>query len=150
MNINQCKKADELYRLQVRTLQNVIALLLGLYWNKFYPGNKLRVSLRSFIRPVPTDSNSRAYLEKSRLRIATQISATIFIFMCGDRKVAIISANRDPRTTNSASSTENNRDVYFCAKCVRTVNEFNRTGFLYPIMQGGRSVLPVCVRCVFN
>ena len=77
------------------------------------------------------------------IRIATQISATIFIFMCGDRKVAIISAIliaiRAPLIV---------RD-YFCAKCVRTVNE-NHTGFLYPIMQGGRSVLPVCVRCVFD
>ena len=41
-------------------------------------------------RPVPTDSNSRAYLVA--IRSATQISATIFIFMCGDRKVANISA----------------------------------------------------------
>ena len=91
------------------------------------------------------------------IRIATQISATIFIFMCGDRKVAIIIsailiAIRAPLIVRLF---ENNRDylkiivTIFCAKCVRTVNE-NRTSFLYPIMQGGRSVLPVCVHCVFD
>ena len=81
------------------------------------------------------------------IRIATQISATIFIFMCGDRKVAIISAILIAiRAPLIVRLFENNRDylkiiaTIFCAKCVRTVNE-NRTGFLYPIMQGGRSVL---------
>ena len=81
------------------------------------------------------------------IRIATQISATIYIFMCGDRKVAIISAILIAiRAPLIVSLFENNRDYFqiiatiFCAKCVRTVNE-NRTGFLYPIMQGGRSVL---------
>ena len=90
------------------------------------------------------------------IRIATQISATIFIFMCGDRKVAIISAILIAiRAPLIVRLFENNRDylkiiaTIFCAKCVRMVNE-NRTGFLYPIMQGGRSVLPVCVRCVFD
>ena len=88
--------------------------------------------------------------------IATQISATIFIFMCGDRKVAIISAILIAiRAPLIVRLFENNRDylkiitTIFCAKCVRTVND-NRTGFLYSIMQGGRSVLPVCVRCVFD
>ena len=81
------------------------------------------------------------------IRIATQISATILIFMCGDRKVAIISAILIAiRAPLIVRLFENNRDylkiiaTIFCAKCVRTVNE-NRTGFLYPIMQGGRSVL---------
>ena len=67
--------------------------------------------------------------------------------MCGDRKVAIISAILIAiRAPLIVRLFENNRDylkiiaTIFCAKCVRTVNE-NRTGFLYPIMQGGRSVL---------
>ena len=81
------------------------------------------------------------------IRIATQISATIFIFMCGDRKVTIISAILIAiRAPLIVRLFENNRDYFqiivtiFCAKCVRTVNEY-RTGFLYPIMQGGRSIL---------
>ena len=76
--------------------------------------------------------------------------------MCGDRKVAIISAILIAiRAPLIVRLFENNRDylkiiaTIFCAKCVRTVNE-NRTGFLYPIMQGGRSILPVCVRCVYT
>ena len=67
--------------------------------------------------------------------------------MCGDRIVAIISAILIAiRAPLIVRLFENNRDylkiiaTIFCAKCVRTVNE-NRTGFLYPIMQGGRSVL---------
>ena len=120
--------------------------------NKFEnTAHSLRVPLVVCNRPVPTDSNIWVAIQ-----IATQISATIFIFMCGDRKVAIISAILIAiRAPLIVRLFENNRDylkiiaTIFCAKCVRTVNE-NRTGFLYPIMQGGRSVLPVCVRCVFD
>ena len=57
--------------------------------------------------------------------------------MCGDRKVAIISAILIAiRAPLIVRLFENSRDylkiiaTIFCAKCVRTVNE-NRTGFFY-------------------
>ena len=47
------------------------------------------------------------------IRIATQISATIFIFMCGDRKVAIISAILIAiRAPLIVRLFENNRDYF--------------------------------------
>ena len=52
------------------------------------------------------------------IRIATQISATIFIFMCGDRKVAIISAILIAiRAPLIVRLFKNNRDYFLCEVC---------------------------------
>ena len=52
------------------------------------------------------------------IRSATQISATIFIFMCGDRKVAIISAILIAiRAPLIVRLFENNRDYFLCEVC---------------------------------
>ena len=108
---------------------------------------------RKYFRIGPFPLTQIVALVWVAIRSATQISATIFIFMCGDRKVAIISAILIAiRAPLIVSLFENNRDYLKSSRLFSVRSVWERWTKIVPVFYipscKAGAPLSACVVCL--